>query len=468
MNELPDVNLSILDGGLGVVSGGSSGVQVKVGVSSSGSLNEIISVSDPSKIRTQLGTGPLANAYFDSISAGAKAIYAIRAESDIAGTVGQITAQKTGIGDLAASGSPLDAYDVIVTIIDSGAKNEATFQVSLDGGDNYAPKVTVPTDLIYVIPNTGITLTFTEDGVTPSNSFIKGDAYSFKTTAPGMSVTSLNTALEVIFGDNRGFEFIHVVGESDVSVWAALDARATVAESNFRYIHFVGEAAAPTSEQTIDQWVTSLIASASEFSSRRVNIVASLVELSDFGSGLRIERNVAGILNGRASSQPVQRSVGRVEDGSLPGVIRLAPKGISEAHIAALDEAGYTTVRNYVGLSGVYATNGRMMSPSGSDFEYWERRRVMDKACTLVRAAALRLGHAELEDAEQVADVEARLFAPIGVMIGNGEIAAGQVFVAPGQDILATSTLRFKVRVRPIGIMRFLEGEIGYGKGDTE
>ncbi len=460
MAGLPDVNITILDGGLGLLPPSISGLQAKVGVSSAGTIGGIVSLSSPDQIIPAFGTGPLADALEDSFMTGAQLVYAVRATGDIAGTVGAVTATKTGTGSMTAAGPPLDSYEVIVEILGAGTLNVATFRYSLDGGDNYSPTITVPLTGSYIITGTGLTLTFTPDTVLPTSSFKVGDKYTFTAKAPAASVTSVNAALDVLLAAALEYEVIHVVGESDSAMWAALSSKAANAESNFRYIHIASEARGPNSGETIDQWVTALEAMATSFASSRVSVVAGRLEISDMLTGRSVDRNGAGVLLGRLSKIPEQRSAGRVIDGSLPGIIRLNPVGINEAHILRLDSARYSTFRQYVGLNGFYVTNARMMAEVISDFRYTETRRVMDKACRLVRTAALRFAQAEATP-EGLDALEAQLESPLNIMIADKQILSGRVVIPRDQDIISTSKLKAKVRIVPVPIMRWIEIEIG-------
>jgi hypothetical protein len=462
---LPDVTVNVVDGGLGLLPPSAAGLHAKVGVCSAGAVNEIVAVTDPAKVPELFGTGPLANALYDSFAAGSRLVYAVRANGDVAGAIGTITKQKTGQGDLTATGSPLDAFEVVVEIVDPGAKNVATFRYSLDGGDTWSQKITVPTGLTYEMPGTGVTLNFTEYATDPPQSFLAGDRYSFKTTAPGASVSSINVAIDALLDSGYLYEFIHVVGASDEAVWAALDAKASAAADRYRYIHFLAEARGPAGNETVDQWVAALMQDKSGFASTRVSICAGRLEISCSGTGRVIERNGAGLYAGRVSAIPVQQSPGKVMEGPLPGVVDLRPVGINEGHILALDEAGFVTFRRYIGLSGVYVTNGRMAAEPISDFRYVELRRPMDKACGLVRAAALRFEQAEIDPTnleKSFTALEEQLSAALDTMVAAREIAAGRVVVPRDQDVLATNTVRIKVRIVPMAIMRWIEVEIGY------
>ncbi len=467
MPGLPDVNVNILDGGLGVLPPSASGLQAKVGVCSAGTVNSITSITDPGQIVDKLGTGPLVNALFDSFAGGARTVYVVRAEGDIAGTVGEVSSDKTGQGDMTAAGSPLDAYSVVVEILDGGTLNEAIFRYSLDGGDTWSKKITVPELGAYEITGTGITLTFSEYATDPAQSFAAGDKYTFSTEAPQASVAKVNEAIDTLLDSSYLFEFIHIVGESDAAMWAAADVKAAEAEGNYRYIHMLCEARGPDSGEDADAWTQALLDEIANFASTRVSICAGRGEIMDMNTGRQVDRNAAGLYAGRVSSIGVQESPGKVRLGPVPGILALKPDGINDGHILALDQAGFVTFRQYIGLSGFYITNGRIAAESVSDYQYVEVRRPMDRACTLVRNAALKSEHGELDPtnlSQSIKPLEADLTQPLEIMSSpsNKEIARGRVIIPLDQDILATSTIRAKIRIVPMAIMRWIELEVGY------
>ncbi|MGE5607414.1 MAG: DUF2586 domain-containing protein [Bacteroidota bacterium] len=461
---LPDVRVKITDGGLGILPPSLAGKHAKVGVCSLGNVNEIVILTDRDQVAGALGTGPLANACYDHLTEGGL-VYAVRAAGDVAGEIGEITKTGTGTGNMTAAGSPLDNYQIIVEILDAGGLNVATFRYTLDGGDTYSPKITVPTAGTYVISGTGITLTFTIEEGTP---FAAGDKYSFNPTAPQASINSINAAIDALLNSNYTYEKIHVVGPSDNSVWAALDIRAKDAESNFRYISILAEARGPNAGETVDQWVAALLEMRASFASTRVQVCAGRFELVDAFSGLLVDRNGAGIYSGRVAALPVQSSPGKVNVGPLPGIVKLMPTGINEGHIQTLDEAGFITFRQYVDLNGFYITNGRMMAEVISDYQFEETRRTMDKACRNCRIAALAFEHGELEINEDgsinegsLRSFEAHLQVPLDQMKADKEVSGSKISIDRNQNILSTSKLKAKLRIIPIAIMREIELDIG-------
>jgi hypothetical protein len=456
--SLPKVNINITDGGLGLITTSAVGKQAKVGVCSVGALNSIIILTDRDQVADALGTGPLADACYDAFAAGASLIYAVRATSDVDGTIGTITKSGTGTGSLSASGTPLDAYDVIVKIITGGNLNEGVFQYSLDGGDTYSAKLTIPTTGTYVIPDTGITLTFTTGTGT---SFIAGDTFTFTVTAPGASVSSIQTAVDVLLNSSYIYEWIHVVGPTAQSLWVALDTLAQEAEADYRYIHFIAECRGPESGETVDEWVSAVVALRNDFASARVSVVAGRLEITDAKTGRLVDRNGAGIYTGRLSTLDVQSSPGKVIEGALPSINQLNPSGITEGHIDTLDDAGFVTFTQHIGLEGFYITNGRMMAESISDYQYVELRRVMDKLCRNIHIKALRFLNAEA-DQKGIKALEAYLQAPVTQMVKDGELTSGKVIIPEDQDILTTSKVKVKIRCVPVPIMRTIEIDIGY------
>ncbi|WIW70610.1 DUF2586 domain-containing protein [Anaerosinus gibii] len=456
---LSNVNINIINGGLGIQPGTGTGIICKVGVSSLGKENQIMSFTDKDQIKGTIGTGPLSNAIADSLMGGAETIYAVRAAATIDGTFSAIKSVKSGTGNITVSGKPLDAYQVIILVTDTGTLNSAAFQYSTDNGNSYSRRITVPVTGIYELSGTGLVLAFSAGNEDVENSFIANDKYSFTTEAPTASIASINEAIDILLDTNLTYEGIHICGESEKSLWVALATRALEAETKFRYIYFLAEAKS-SSEKDINEWMTKRVNESSTFASDRVGVCSAFAKLTDSLTGNIVERNMAGVIAGRISTLKVQESAGKVILGSLPGVVSLLPSGINDGHIEALDTARYITARRYEGLNGFYITEFRLMAEAVSDYQYGEYRRVMDKACKLVRTAGLKFKNYEASD-EGIKALQAHLNQPLSIMKGAKEITDGSVTIPAGQDILATSRIRVKIGVQPIGIMRNIDIEIG-------
>lgn len=456
---LPDVNIEIIDGGMGLTPTDPSGIHVKIGVSTAGDTGVIYRMTSGDQAQENLGAGPLVDALMDSFQHGSQLLYAVKAVAAVDGTISVITKTGTGTATAVASGTPNDAYEIIIKALKAGALNEAQVQYSLDGGDSWSPKKTVPTNGVLEITGTGVTVTFTA-GVPASGSFVVDDSYTLNTTAPAMSNESFLAAMAVLKQTTGDFEFIHVVGESAPALWAVAASEADWFELNHVPLHVVLEARNKLASETLETYVQALLTDAATFAHPRVSVVAGRIEMAALDGRVR-DTNMAGAYNGIVSKAKVKESPGKVMSYRLTAAIALKPDGI-EPHIAALDGARYVTARRYKGLGGTYVTNGRMMAPLGSDYEFVETRRVADKATRAVRNAALLFEHYDLEITEDgkldLTNFKSQLEAPLDVMASPAlrEIAGYELAIDPTQNIISSKQLVGDLSIFPIPIMRWI------------
>lgn len=451
MGRLPNVYISITDGGLGILAPNAAGVHAKVGVCSMGEIDQIAMFSDRDQLAAVYGSGPLVSSLADAFDNGSSTIYAVRAQADIIGTVS--TVASTEGSTLTVTGSPLDSYDASVEVTKSGGRNEAVFQYSLDGKDTYSPLITVPTNGEYDIPGTGLKLTFSE-------TLTAGEAHSFTTKAPQASISNVLAAVKLLSDSHIRFENIHIVGESSLAMWVAMDVMAAEMESKYRYLSITMEARYKGTSETTDAWVAALLEERSQFASTRCQVVAQYAEVLDTLTGRQMARNCGGIYRGYVSKLQIQQSPGEVAAGSLKSIVKLLPEDMNDAHILALDEGGFVTFRKFIGLNGIYVTNGRMMAEATSDYQQEENRRVMDEACAQVYLAGLRFVKTGATE-KSLKALEAYLQHPLDIMQGEGKLEKARIVIPPDQDIWATSKLRVKIRITPIPIMREIEIDIG-------
>jgi hypothetical protein len=99
-------------------------------------VNQVVGLSDLSQVPTLLGTGPLARAVADQLAYGGGQVYAVRAAGDIAGSVTADSGNPSSPA-VSVSGSPLDAYEIVVRIVRGGALGTATFTSRRAGGGGW-------------------------------------------------------------------------------------------------------------------------------------------------------------------------------------------------------------------------------------------------------------------------------------------------------------------------------------------
>jgi len=459
---------TIKDGALGVQGADATGIFGAIGVAAV-PTGGIVILNDPEKARSLLRDSPLADMLVSALSIAKTTVYAIGLAGSINGTVGAVTAGtgNTGVGSVTVAGAPRNEYDVKLSILNTGGLNEAVFSYALDG--IVSGQITIPADPgTYVIPNTGLTLTFVPGAPAgEEKSFVEGDTFTFKTTAPQISNAEVLTAVDTLLNSNYGFEWISIAGVSESALWASLAVKATGAEEGGKYIHFKVQARYLNDGETVDQWVAALTGSERGLTNNsRVQVYAAWIEEAD-AYGATDGRGGLGLASGMSARRNVHEHVDATKYGAIPGITKLLPAGITGAHIDALDNAGYTTFCDYPGETGIYITHGRTLAGETSDFSLEERRRVMDYALAKVRKAQFIYINSEVEVGADGSLEGLEMFKqislqPLNNMKNKGMISDCEILIDEGQDILATQELQTRVRIIPLGKMTWIENVISY------
>lgn len=378
---LPEVTLDILDGAAALAPENIDGISAKVGISSAGTPNTLYSFMKPKDVVDTLGQGPLPESLAHDLEVSGGPKYAMKISGSVAGSNSAVTQVGSGPLVTIAAGAPNDAYEGIARITKGGALGVSTFQVSLDGGDTWSADIA--TAATYAIPNAATTLEFA------AGTYMADTTYSWTGTPNYFNTTDLNTTLDALLANPAEWGFIHVVGRgtaaADSAAMAAalqtkLHAAAQTGAVNLRYVAGCIECA--------DDSDANLISAFASVDTNRVTWAAGFCELISSISGRIYKRPIAWPAMARAAAVSRQarvgiaRSLGRVKDGSLPGVRSLYR---DEAATPGLDAARFLTARTIVGKAGFFITRSRMGAQLSSDFTRWEYRRVVDKACRLTR-----------------------------------------------------------------------------------
>ena len=464
---LRDVNINVTDGGLSQQGTKGIGVHLKIGASPIVSDNPIIITGNMNykTIREKLGLSPLADSVMDSIENGSNLIYCLPIAASVDGSSTVPVKTGTSTGTCTVTGKPNNKYDVIILIAETGTLNVAVFKYSLNGGYSYSDEITVPEAGAYVLPGTGLTLTFAAGVVTPNLSFVAGDNFKFTTVAPQLSNQDVLDALDKVRTSIISYEMVHIVGESTKALWAAVAAEAETFATDYKKpLYFIMEARYMLSTEDVGTYVDYLTAEIKNIKSSLVTIVASHSSYVRM-DGAVAEINNASIVLGLYSKAKVQQSIGETKTFNIAEdkMLELLPSGIGD-YIGWLDDARYLTFRRYDGLANFYVTNARTAAAEDSDYKYGERVRVLNKLRRDTRKEALL----QLQSDIDMSDVEGSLQAiakfievPLDEMAKNKEISSGRIVVPEGQDILLSEKLNFIARYVPIGQVREIDVDLG-------
>lgn len=376
-------------------------------------------------------------------------------------TSGLITLVGSGpaASNVTAASSPMDAYGVNLAITTGGALGVAQFTYSTDGGDTFSGQILVPSGGIYAIPQTGIVLTF-------ASTFTAGDTYTFTTTAAGFSNSDITAALTTLNASAVEYGFVHIVGTGANAAAAAatavvIDAAMSAAQVSFRYVFGVMECPTSESDSTIAAAFANTVA-------MRVGVCAGDMELVSPLNGRILRRNVAWSYTARLAAIPAGEDPSWVGRGRLPNVVSLYR---DEQKTPLLDAARFVTARTFPGVAGYFITNGNMMAGAGSDFSLVQRRRVMDVACRVVRAAELPYLNASVRVNKTTGFIDERdaqsFDANVGSQLRAAVVATGMasdcsVVMNRTTNILATNTEAVSVRILPLAYLKYINTNIGF------
>src|SRR5260221_10114712 len=134
MPPLPDVDVRVTDGALGLVATDADSTTAKVGVATGGTPNTVYAFNDKETLLATLLGGPVVEAAADTLDDSGGTVLVTTTLASIPGTLGPVTHKGTGVPTVTPSGAPKDAYQIIVQIIQLGPLGTSSFKVSLDGG----------------------------------------------------------------------------------------------------------------------------------------------------------------------------------------------------------------------------------------------------------------------------------------------------------------------------------------------
>lgn len=378
------------------------------------------------------------------------------------------TGATSGTSVLTVSGTPSDAFDVRVQVTRASSALTAltgAFKVSLDGGNSYSEEIALATTGAYVVPNTGLTLTF------GSGTHVVGEVFRFQTSAPAWDTTGLGTALAALVASGRDFEFVHVAGAVDATSAATVKTWLDAREAAGQYTFAVCEARDQLFGESIATWQTVLTGSSpgfGTFTGDKQYVMASHGEIqSAVRAGVYWRRNLARLLSARLAKIPLRESPMRVKTGPVEG---LKPDGsVSSVYhdgrtYTALDLARLGVVQTIAGRpQGEYYFTSRTMASSSSDFSEVQRIRVMNEAARVGLAAIAEYvgddvelktdGTGRIAEKEAKA-VEAEVLAKVKAAVLNApnvHVSSVGVLVNRTDNVASSRTLRVAISLVPRG-----------------
>lgn len=187
-----------------------------------------------------------------------------------------------------------------------------------------------------------------------------------------------------------------------------------------------------------------------------------------------------GVLAGRIASIPVQRNVGRVKDGPcISDQAYIGSAKVEASDPESVHDKGYITLRNYVGRAGYFFTDDVLATAVSDDYRSITARRTIDKAYRIGYDTLLSelLDEIPVNDDGTMQPAMAKIWegkvenAIALQMTANRELSADvtnpkdrgvQCFIDTTQNVVSTSRVVARVRVKPFGYSRYVDCYIGF------
>lgn len=465
----PGMNLTIQDPGIAVVPPAATTPVISgVAIGGSGANNVVLSINNMNDVRSVLGYGPLAEDVALALQTRGGPIYCVKHTPQAALLTGQVTTQVgSGLVIPTIDGTPTDRFNLLITIVAGGALGVGTFKFSLDAFDADAAPFTqsqvrtIPGGGTYVIPNTGLTITF------PSGTYVAGDTFSLSCTPPEPTTTDLAT-VAALLQNTPALDFhLWLVSGSQpddttgAAFAGALSGHATGLTQSYRYVRAFCDVG------SVDTAANVLVEAASWSSTR----VSPAYGFQLYTSALPYEGftfrkcSFSGHEAIRAMTVPISSDLARFVDGPMDGVRKIYFDGFYDQ---TLDAAGISTPRTWPGIAGFYIAGGKLNAPFGSNFTDVQFGRIMDIACRTTYEAQLRYeadffraltdgtGHIDPRDAatieSQVSDNLAdELTRPLNAKGENGHVSGFSYTIDQTVNIITTGQLVSKLGIVPFG-----------------
>ena len=371
---------------------------------------------------------------------------------------------------ITAASSPIDAYDVLLTITAGAATRAAMqFTYSLDGGAVVSSPVSGAAT--YAIPGTGIVLAFTEA------VYVLGDTYEALCTPPATNSTQIGLAITALQASSLQYEGIHVVGLTDTaanaaSLASAIDSKLTSLATAQKYRWGLMECPGLTDGVATDAVVAAAFLS---FASTKGRLFVALdwCDMVSPLTGLTLKRSPAWALSPRLAGSKLSESPGKVELGPLPNVRNIYR---DEAAAPGMADARFVCLRTREGKNGFYFEKHPTMAAVGSDYSRIPNVRVVNRAATIAVTAYTdeiggdfradkTTGFLDERDAQSIdnsvtGELKAQLMGERGT--ATDECSDIKAQVGRQDNLSSTETMTATVYILPKDYVNYIAATIGF------
>jgi hypothetical protein len=469
----PNVQITELDGALGVLPPSAGKLYALVGSSSTGPIDTPATYARVKDVIAAYGAGPLVESACHYIERYARPVVLVRTAASVVGLPGTIdTTKKVGTSVVTVTGVPNDHYEATWRALTGGTVGVAgiTFQWSLDGGRTWSPVTALGTANTFAFPGAGgLALAFA------AGTLVAADLVSTRTTAPQWNASELSSALDALAASSVQWEIVSAIGALDASSFDVLELKLAALAAAGKYRAWIGNTRMPLVGESEATYRTALDGIFGAKATLFGMLCAGSCKATSSVTGRTYKRPVSLVVGAREASVSEEIDTADLNLGPLGGVSIRDANGNADEHDESispgLDDARFTVLRTVEGFPGVYINRPRIFSPNGSDFSLLPHRRVMNLGHTALRAFFMRrLSKVVLVDSstgfileEEALEIEAGALAVMRATLMAKPKASGVLFALSRTDnLLSTKTLTGDARIIPLAYPEYINLTIGF------
>lgn len=387
------VTITIPERGLGASLPSPSKRICVIGSSTLGSNNVPVKYVKQASLIAGHGYGQGVEYAAECINAGAEVVFVKCATStDTTPAVADATHTFTGTGTsvIDATGEAIDDFEFKLTVVSGGtigtAADKIKIKVSTDGGLTDGGVVSLGAANTYLVPNTGVTITFA------AGTLVAGDTDTFAVrmdTASATNITDALTAAMNLSSPTMTFGMVLIVPPMNSTILAAVK---TVINAHEALNHFVAVLAnhrkLNASGETAAQWQADYVSNYQAVDFNQAVVGFGYGRLTSTVTRRQHLRPVSLAIAMRSAKTKIAESAAYVDRGRTPFEIYdeagVAITGTYDERITGtMDSERAATFISYLGRAGAYITHPLTLAGPGSDFAQLPNRRVMNEAARI-------------------------------------------------------------------------------------
>jgi hypothetical protein len=481
---IDSITITEQDNQLGTTPANTEDMMFAVGVCSSTDfpINTPSIFSSPKDARAQLVGGPLCEwVCFALENFGNPVLVAAAAPTDD-GSLGSLDI--TGVGgtcvpSIDSSYKPVDDYQVVVTIVDDGNDGNGTtvgtagirYRVSLDDGRTPGRLTELGTANAIIVTDANIRFPLA------AGTLKTGDTWTAIATAPAADDSSISDALDPLKATLTHWTMGYVDGIMTPARAALCETfAAAVIALGHEEVEIMGSWRLKNAGETEQAYLTAWQAAWSNTVARHVTVFTDGAFAQSPISQRRYRRRAGFAVSAFAAAQKPGQDLAAKRIGPLPASVSIVddrgnPAFHDERTSPGLDDARASTLRSRVGSPGAFIGNARLLTALGSDFEFWQHGRVMDKGKAIVRRVLdeyssdgllVDKGTGFILE-EEAADIDENVnHALQDELTDKGDVSGAQFRLNRTDPVLSIKKLRGPLKVIPLFYVKEIEAEASF------